>query len=102
MRKIHLICNAHIDPIWQWDWEEGAAATLSTFRSACDLAEKYDYIFCHNEVTVYKYIEEYAPELFTRIKALIKKGKWHIMGGWYLQPDCNMPSGESFVRQIKS
>lgn len=100
MKKTHLICNAHIDPIWQWDWQEGASAVLSTFQSAVNLAEKHDYIFCHNEVTVYKYVEEYAPELFSKIQELVKKDKWHIMGGWYLQPDCNMPSGESFVRQI--
>jgi len=100
MKEVHLICNAHLDPIWQWEWEEGAAAALSTFRSAADLADEFDYIFCHNEVTLYKYIEEYAPELFTRIKELIRVGKWRIMGGWYLQPDCNMPQGESFVRQI--
>ncbi len=101
MKKLHLICNAHIDPIWQWDWEEGAAATLATFKSAVDLSSEYDYIFCHNEVTVYKYIEEYAPELFSEIKALIASGKWNIMGGWYLQPDCIMPTGESIVRQIQ-
>ncbi|MBQ8358104.1 MAG: alpha-mannosidase [Clostridia bacterium] len=100
MKEVHLICNAHIDPIWQWEWEEGAAAALSTFRSAVDLAEEFDYIFCHNEVTLYKYIAEYAPALFARIKKLVREGKWHIMGGWYLQPDCNMPSGESMVRQI--
>ena len=101
MKKIHLICNAHIDPIWQWDWQEGASAVLSTFQSAVNLAEKHNYIFCHNEVTVYKFVEEYAPELFNKIQNLVKQGKWHIMGGWYLQPDCNMPSGESFVRQIQ-
>ena len=101
MKTVHLICNAHIDPIWQWEWEEGAAAALSTFRSAVDLADEFDYIFCHNEVTLYKYIEEYTPDLFARIKKLIREGKWHVMGGWYLQPDCNMPSGESFIRQIQ-
>lgn len=101
MKKVHLICNAHIDPIWQWDWQEGVSAALSTFASAVKLADKYDYIFCHNEVTVYKYIEEYAPELFQQIKALVKCGKWKIIGGWYLQPDDNMPMGESFVRQIQ-
>lgn len=101
MKKVHLVCNAHIDPIWQWDWQEGVSAVLSTFRSAVNLAEKYDYIFCHNEVTVYKYVEEYAPDLFEKIRALVKEGKWHITGGWYLQPDDNMPMGESFVRQIQ-
>lgn len=101
MKKLHLLCNAHIDPIWQWEWEEGASAALSTFQSAVNLAEKYDYIFCHNEVTLYKYIESYAPVLFEKIKELIKQGKWHVMGGWYLQPDCLMPDGEGIVRQIK-
>jgi len=101
MKEVHLICNAHLDPIWQWEWEEGAAAALSTFRAAADLADEFDYIFCHNEVTLYKYIEEYAPALFRRIKELIRIGKWHIIGGWYLQPDCNMPQGESFIRQIQ-
>ncbi|MBQ9083420.1 MAG: alpha-mannosidase [Clostridia bacterium] len=100
-KVMHLICNAHIDPIWQWDWPEGASVVLSTFQSAVNLAAKHDYIFCHNEVAVYKYVEEYAPELFEQIRTLVKQGKWHIMGGWYLQPDCNMPSGESFVRQIQ-
>jgi len=100
VKKLHLICNAHLDPIWQWDWQEGASAALATFRSAVDLADEYDYIFCHNEVTLYKYIEEYAPALFARIQELVKLGKWVIIGGWYLQPDCNMPSGESLVRQI--
>lgn len=100
-KERHMICNAHIDPIWQWDWPEGVSATLSTFYSAAKLCDEFDYIFCHNEVTVYKYVEEYAPELFAKIQSLVKEGKWHIMGGWYLQPDCNMISGESFVRQIR-
>lgn len=100
-KRFHLICNAHIDPIWQWDLPEGVSATLSTFYSAVRLCKEFDYIFCHNEVTVYKYVEEYAPSLFEEIKELVKAGKWHIMGGWYLQPDCNMISGESVVRQIR-
>ena len=50
MKKIlHLICNSHIDPVWQWDWDEGVSATLSTFYTACNLLDKYDFIFCHNE-----------------------------------------------------
>lgn len=99
MKRLHLVCNSHIDPVWQWGWDEGISATLSTFQSAVNLAKEYDYIFCHNEAVLYKAVEEYAPELFAEIQALVKQGKWHIMGGWYLQPDCNMPSGESIVRQ---
>lgn len=101
MRTIHLICNAHIDVIWQWTWDEGFSSALATFKSAADLAEKYDYIFCHNESLLYEEIEKKSPTLFKRIKKLVEQGKWVITGGWYLQPDCLLPSGESFVRQIE-
>ena len=100
MKKLHLICNAHIDPVWQWTWDEGVSTAIATFKSAADLAEEFDYIFCHNEAMLYEAIEESAPELFERIKDLVKRGKWKIVGGWYLQPDCNLPSGETLVRQI--
>ncbi len=86
--------------MWLWEWEEGAAATVSTFRTAADLCEQFDgFVFNHNESLLYQWIEEYEPALFERIKRLVQTGKWHIMGGWHVQPDCNMPSGESFVRQ---
>jgi alpha-mannosidase len=97
---VHLVCNAHLDPVWLWEWEEGAAAAISTFRTAADLCEEFDgFVFNHNEALLYRWVEEYEPALFERIQRLVKAGKWHIMGGWYLQPDCNMPSGESFIRQ---
>lgn len=102
VKEIHMVCNAHLDPVWLWSWEEGAAAALSTFRSAARLAKKYDFIFCHNEMLLYKWTEEYDPQLFREIQTLVREGKWHIMGGWYLQPDCNMPNGESLVRQIRT
>ena len=102
MKELHLICNAHLDPVWQWDWNEGMTAAIATFYSAAELADEYDYIFCHNEALLYEYIEEHDPKLFARIQELVKQGKWHIMGGWYVQPDCNIPSGEGFVRQIEA
>lgn len=100
-RKVFMVANAHIDPIWQWELDEGIAASLSTFRSAVDLSEEYDFIFCHNESFLYEWIEKNDPVLFSRICDLVKRGRWKVMGGWYLQPDCNMLSGESFIRQIE-
>ncbi len=103
MKKVFLLCNAHLDPVWQWEWEEGAAETLSTFRIAAKFCREYDgFVFNHNEVLLYQWVEEYEPELFKEIQELVKEGKWHIMGGWHLQPDCNMPSGEALIRQIQS
>ncbi|MBZ5496369.1 MAG: alpha-mannosidase [Acidobacteriia bacterium] len=100
-KKLYLVCNAHLDPVWLWNWEEGLAETLSTFRMAARFCEEFDsFVFCHNEALLYLWVEEHEPELFRRIQQLVAAKKWHIMGGWYLQPDCNLPCGESFVRQI--
>ena len=100
MKRIHLICNAHLDPIWQWTWDEGISAVISTFKSAVELAKNYDYVFCHGESLLYEVIEKNAPSLFNDIQTLVKQGKWHISGGWYIQPDCLMPNGETFIRHI--
>lgn len=102
MKTIYLICNAHLDPVWQWDLEEGIGAVLSTFRAAADFCETWDgFVFNHNEAMIYQWVERYENDLFLRIQRLVECGKWHIIGAWYLQPDCNLPSGESFVRQIE-
>ncbi len=99
-KTLYLISNAHLDPVWQWEWDEGAAAAVSTFRVAARFCrERGNYVFCHNEAVLYEWVEEYEPQLFAEIKKLVSEGKWVIVGGWYVQPDCNMPSGETFVRQ---
>ena len=103
MKEIYLLCNAHLDPVWLWQRREGMAEAISTFRVAAAFCEEYDgFIFNHNESVLYEWVEENEPQLFEKIKKLIKEGKWHVMGGWYLQPDCVMPSGESFIRQIET
>jgi alpha-mannosidase len=100
-KTVHLICNAHLDPVWLWTWEEGLAEALSTFRVAADCCERFDgFLFNHNESLLYEWVERHDPPLFARIRRLVRQGAWHIMGGWFLQPDCNMPCGESLVRQI--
>lgn len=98
---VHLVCNAHIDPVWKWPWEEGAREAISTFHTAADLLEAYpEFIFTHNESVLYEWVELYDPPLFERIRALVRAGRWHISGGWYLQPDVNLPGGETLVRCI--
>ncbi len=100
MKKLHLICNAHLDPVWMWEKDEGMAETLSTFRVAADFCDDYpDFVFNHNESVLYEWIEECDPELFKRIQKLVSEDRWRIIGGFYLQPDCNLPSGEGMVRQ---
>lgn len=102
MKELYMICNAHIDPVWLWQRQEGIAEAISTFRVAARFCEEYEgFVFNHNESLLYEWVEQYEPALFERIQRLVKEGKWRIMGGWYLQPDCNVPCGESFLRQIE-
>lgn len=98
---VHLICNAHLDPVWQWRWEEGCAEALATFRNAVELLNEHDnLIFNHNEAILYQWVERYDPSLFKEIQRQIRKGRWSVSGGWYLQPDLNLPGLESLVRQV--
>src|SRR5262245_31920790 len=100
-QQVFLVANAHLDPVWLWERAEGAAAAISTFRSAAEFCEKLEgWVIYHNEALLYDWVREYEPALFKRIQRLVKAGKWHIMGGWFLQPDCNMVAGEAIVRQI--
>ncbi|HMO13157.1 MAG TPA: glycoside hydrolase family 38 C-terminal domain-containing protein [Pirellulaceae bacterium] len=99
--KVHLICNAHLDPVWQWRWEEGCAEALSTFATAVELLSEHDQlVFNHNESLLYRWVERYDPHLFSCIRELVAAGRWAISGGWFLQPDANLPGLESFVRHI--
>lgn len=98
--KIHIVSNAHLDPVWLWRWQEGCGEVLQTFRSAVDRIKEYKgMIFTCSSASYYKWVEEIDPELFEEIRKLVKKGKWVPVNGWWVQPDCNMPSAESFARQ---
>ena len=100
-KRIHLVCNAHLDPVWLWPWEDGLTEALSTYRIAADFCEQYDgFVFNHNEVLLYRWVEKYEPALFKRIQKLVKQGRWHIAGGAYLQPDVNNTSGETHIRHF--
>ncbi len=97
---LHLIGNAHLDPVWLWRWQEGFAETKATFRSALDrMNERPDFVFTCAAAAIYEWVEENAPEMFQEIRKRVQEGRWVIVGGWWIQPDCNIPSGESFVRQ---
>ncbi len=99
-KTIKLIGNAHLDPIWLWRWQEGCAEVLQTFRSALDRLKEYnDFVFTCSSAAYYKWVEEIDPQMFEEIRAMVKKGRWVPVNGWWVQPDCNMPSGESFARQ---
>lgn len=99
-KSLHLIGNAHLDPVWLLRWTEGCQETRATFRSALDRMNEFpDFIFSCSQAALYLWIEEIDPAMFAEIKQRVKEGRWVIVGGWWMQPDCNIPSGESFARQ---
>ncbi len=99
-KVVYLIGNAHLDPVWLWQWQEGFQEVKATFRSALDRMEEYDdFIFTGSSAAYYEWIEENDPKMFEEIRNRVREGRWHIAGGWWIQPDCNIPGGESFVRQ---
>jgi len=98
---VHLICNAHLDPVWQWQWEEGCATALSTFGVAVQLLHEHPtFVFNHNEAVLYRWVRQYDPTLFGEIQRLVAAGRWCIAGGWFLQPDVNLPGLESLLRHV--
>lgn len=99
-KKLYMIGNAHLDPVWLWNWQEGFQEVKATFRSALDrMKETDDFIFTCSAAAYYEWVEKNCPDMFEEIRQRVKEGRWEIVGGWYIQPDCNIPSGESFVRQ---
>ncbi|MBO4411847.1 MAG: alpha-mannosidase [Lachnospiraceae bacterium] len=99
-RELYLVGNAHIDPVWQWQWQEGSMEAKATFRSVLDRMKEYpEFVFVCGASVVYEWVKEFAPEMFEEVKERVREGRFVIVGGWYVQPDCNQPSGEGFVRQ---
>lgn len=99
--KFHLIANAHLDPVWQWCVPEGLSLVKSTFRSALDRMNEFpDYTFTSACASYYKWIKLSEPEMFEEIKQRVKEGRWAVVGGMWVQPDCNIPSGEAFCRHF--
>ena len=97
--KTHLIGNAHLDPVWLWQWHEGYMEVKATFRSALDRMKEFpDFKFTSACAAYYEWIRDSDPDMFEEIRQRVAEGRWSITGGWYIQPDCNIPSGESFAR----
>jgi len=93
--------NSHIDMAWLWPWTETVEVVRNTFRSALDLMREYpDFKFTMSSARTYSWMEEKYPDLFKEIQQRVKEGRWEIVGGMWVEPDLNMPGGESLVRQI--
>lgn len=99
--KIVCVAHAHIDMNWMWRWDETVAVTLDTFRTMLDLMNDYpEFIFSQSQASVYRIVEEHAPEMLEEIKHRVKEGRWEVTASTWVENDKNMPNGESVARHI--
>lgn len=100
MKKVHLVGTSHIDPVWLWEWQDGYSEILATFRSALDRMKEFpEMTYAASSAAFFGLVKEADPEMLEEIRLRVKEGRFEIVGGWLVEPDCNMPSEESFAMQ---
>ena len=99
--KVYVMGHAHIDYAWLWPVDETKRKIERTFSNAIQLSAKYpEFIYSQSSAQMYKDIKELSPDVFEKIKKLVKEGKWEPAGGMWVESDCNVPSAESLIRQF--
>ena len=97
----YAVGNAHLDLAWCWPLAETYRKTARTFAAQLRLLEEYpDYKFIVSQPACYEMVREHYPELFERIKAAAKEGRWIADGAMWVEPDTNMSGGEALIRQL--
>jgi alpha-mannosidase len=97
----HLIGNAHLDPVWLWDWREGMNEGIITSRTILELMdEDGELTFMRGEAAQYQHMEAHAPDVFARVRAYIKAGRWDVVGSTHVQPDTNLTATETLLRHF--
>ena len=99
--EVRLIGNAHIDIAWLWRMRETVQVARNTFRTVLENIHEYPELhYAQSQALAYQWIEDNYPDLFAKIGQAIRAGRWEVVGGMWVEPDCNLISGESWVRQI--
>ncbi len=98
---VHCIGHTHIDVAWRWTTDQTRDKVVRSFATAIELMKQYpEYIFLSSQPQLYQFVKEEEPALYEAIKQKVEEGRWEIEGGMWVEPDCNLISGESMVRQI--
>jgi len=99
--KIDLAGNSHIDAAWLWPRSETIDVVKRTFTTALQLMNEYpDYTYTQSAAQYSSWMADKYPALNAQIAQRIKEGRWEIVGGMWVEPDLNLPGGESLVRQL--
>ncbi|MBC7765254.1 MAG: alpha-mannosidase [Hyphomonadaceae bacterium] len=99
--KLHLIGNSHLDIVFLWPYREFIRKLGRTHASMLRLMEEFpNFIFSQSQPAMYKEMKKHFPEIYAQVKERVKEGRWEVIGGMWVEPDCNLISGESFTRQL--
>ncbi|MBR8827850.1 MAG: alpha-mannosidase [Gomphosphaeria aponina SAG 52.96 = DSM 107014] len=100
-RCFYLLGHAHLDLAWLWTTAETYTVAQRTFTSVLNLQQDFPSLtFCHSTPALYAWIENHRPALFAAIQKAVSLGKWEVLGGMWVEPEVNLISGESLVRQL--
>jgi alpha-mannosidase len=98
---IHITGNSHMDAAWLWPWTETVDTVHRTFGTSLQLMNEYpQYTYTQSAAQYFEWMQDKYPVLFARIQQQVKDGRFELVGGMWIEPDLNIPSGESQVRQI--
>lgn len=99
-KRIHVIVNTHIDPVWIWSRRSGRNAWLNSITTNIAMMQEYpDLKFVCSASALYRWIEECDSRLFRDIREFVKEGRWDIVGGWEVQSDSILARNEPLLRQ---
>jgi alpha-mannosidase len=99
--NVWLTGHAHIDLAWLWPLEETRRKAQRTFHSVVGLLAEYPELhFNQSSAQIYSWVEQEDDALFEKIRGLVREGRWDVVGGMWVEPDGNLPAGESWVRQL--
>ncbi|MGB2868888.1 MAG: glycoside hydrolase family 38 C-terminal domain-containing protein [Bacteroidota bacterium] len=98
---LQFASNAHIDAAWLWRDKETIEVCKNTFSSVFNMMDaRPDFTYTQSTAAYYDWMEKLYPDTFKKIQQRVKEGRWEIVGGMWVEPDCNLPSGESWARHL--
>jgi len=98
---LQFVANAHIDAAWLWRKKETEEVTKRTFSAVMNMFRaRPDFTYTQSQAALYEWMKDDYPDLFEQMKSYADKGRWEISGGMWVEPDCNLPSGDSWARQL--
>jgi alpha-mannosidase len=99
--RLNMVGHSHLDLVYQWDYNEFLRKIGRTHSTTLNVMREFPkYLFCQSQLKLYEDLERLYPDIYKRLKEKVQENRFEVIGGMYVEPDCNLISGESFVRQL--